>query len=373
MIVRTAVMEDKLHKAMLSWQKRHFKDYPFLLERWSDHYKTDPFRLVAKLSPIKSDRIEVGDRKGEPRAGRTRDLDGETLERARGILRAQASTELGSIQQHRESLHKAQDPKLQFDVLRVMAEEFRHGYQMIYLLASDDWGGRVAHDTIDELLEMETGSHVLDAFNVPFDSFVDNIVFAAVIDRVGKYQLAMQRVFAYAPMAESMNPMLVEEAFHLTTGMAPLKKWVREAAAGEGFVSIASIQRHLNKWIPRGLDMFGDERGGETNVRLGLKDLPNGEAVLRYHRECREEVVDVLNVEIVRARQGRDIRREEALQIAERGDGEFLTVPPVNFFRRRGVHAYEDRGDLRSLLPEAYVSGRDFLDYLECMRSRPTS
>ena len=64
---------------------------------------------------------------------------------------------------------------------------------------------------VEDILSMQTGSHVLGAFNIEFDSFVDNVVFCALIDRVGKYQLSMQRISAYKPMAESMPKMLREE------------------------------------------------------------------------------------------------------------------------------------------------------------------
>jgi len=39
------------------------------------------------------------------------------------------------------------------------------------------------------------------------------VVLAALIDRVGKHQLTMQKVNAYEPMATSMPPFLCEEAF----------------------------------------------------------------------------------------------------------------------------------------------------------------
>ena len=61
---------------------------------------------------------------------------------------------------------------------------------------------------------MGTGSHVLDAFNLEYDSFIDNICFAAIIDRVGKYQLTMQKVCAYKPMADS-------DAAHAARGGLP--------------------------------------------------------------------------------------------------------------------------------------------------------
>jgi 1,2-phenylacetyl-CoA epoxidase catalytic subunit len=35
------------------------------------------------------------------------------------------------------------------------------------------------------------------------------------------------------------------------------------------------MQQSVNKWFARGLEMFGDERGGRKNIQLGFKDLTN--------------------------------------------------------------------------------------------------
>ena len=389
-MTRTAKLPDRMHNAIVEWQKRHFSDYDYMIDNWSRFYSQKPFELVAKVGKLGSESIEVGEMKGRPKFQHAKEMPEEVMAQTANIIRAQASTELGSIQQHRESLHKAQDPKEQFDILRVMAEELRHGYQMFYLLCNDDWGeqgNQLAHQLAEQLLEMGTGSHVLDAFNIYFDSFVDNVAFTAIIDRVGKYQLHMQRVFAYAPMAASMPPMLTEEAFHLMSGVNPLRRWVRAYIEGSGNVSLDNVQKHINKWMPRGLEMFGDERGGEKNVRLGLKDMANREAMARYYDECKVEVVDSLNRILVQARLPH-LSKEDAVALADRvntsGESEqgikpedLLYLPDAKFFRRRGEHGYEmidERGEkhtdvgtylrrLRAALPEAYVTGRDFASY----------
>ncbi len=391
MTVLTDTLPDRYHNAMLEWQRKHFDDYPYLLEHWPQFYRVDPFRLVAKLSDLKKETIAVGRHAGRQVFETAAQMDGEMAVQCLKLIRAQASTELGSIQQHRVTLHRAADPEIQFDILRIMAEEFRHGYQMIYLLAKEEWPGEnrdVARDTIEELLAMRTGTHVLDAFNVYFDSFVDNVVFAALIDRVGKYQLTMQSVSAYAPISRSMGPMLIEEAFHLTSGVTPLRAWVAQAAVGKGNVSLGNIQRHINKWLPRGLEMFGDERGGKTNVEWGFKDLLNGEAAARYHREVGHQVVDVLNQALVQARLPRLSLKEAAALAAEVSrtgqakEGiqpeELFVLPSEKFYRRRGVHAFqmydvqghpvssldEYLAHLKTVLPEAYITGKDFSTYV---------
>jgi hypothetical protein len=235
---------------------------------------------------------------------------------------------------------------------------------------------------------MKTGSHVLGAFNIDFESFVDNIVFCALIDRVGKYQLAMQKVSAYAPMADSMPQMLREEAFHLATGVVPLRKWVVKAAQGSVLITMEVIQKHLNKWVPRAYEMFGDERGGGTNVKWGLKPMKNAEAQDQYAKEIGKVVRD-LNMRYLRARlpELSLAEAEAGLAELERERGSFrgvqfddlLRLPHRDFARRRGVPAFTmvgvdgerfDRVEpflshLAKTLPDGYRATRDFHDYVE--------
>lgn len=394
--LEVAELPKNLHEAMLEWQKRNFEDYPILVKHWSKFYPNEQqFVLNSKLGALRSEMIEVGKLKGNKKFSDANAMGDEMLTRAGKIIKAQCSTELGSIQQHRGSLQKATDAKLQFDVLRVMAEELRHAYQMMFVLANDRWGSRnLAEEMMEELLSMRTGGHVLDAFNLYFDSFVDNITFAAIIDRVGKYQLMMQQAFSYIPMARSMGPMLKEEAFHLKTGCEPLKVWAREAVTEKGNVTIPIIQKHINKWVPRGLEMFGKEAGGQDAVEFGFKDMLNSDAMARYFGELKSQVVDAVNVEIVKTRKP-TAARDEALQIAERilKNGEkfeglaaesILYLPSNKFFRRRGNFAFEmndvngnamsDRlkyfQHLRSVLPEPYIVGPDFDRYVKNLVSK---
>ena len=216
--------------------------------------------------------------------------------------------------------------------------------------------------------------------------------FCALIDRVGKYQLAMQKISSYQPMADSMPQMLREEAFHLATGVVPMRRWAEEAAKGEPFVTMEILQKHLNKWLPRGVEMFGDERGGGTNVRYGLKPMKNEEAQLQYYDEVAKVVRDI-NLRYIRARnekldhkQSRDVlqRMTEGGETVE-GVGrpeDLLRVPDIRFFRRRGVPAWELVGsdgkkvdsvdnyirELVKSLPEQYASGRDFKGYVDLLR-----
>jgi 1,2-phenylacetyl-CoA epoxidase catalytic subunit len=391
---RTTHLPQRFHAAVERWRDTYLQDYDFLMDNWEKHFPDEPrFELCAFRELGMCTEIECGELKGKPKYQRAAEMQPEQAHHVFSAIKAQASTEFGSIQQHRLTLARAQDEEEQFWILRMMAEELRHGYQMLHLLAEDDWSSVSSEsgtDIVEGILSMNTGSHLLGAFNIDFDSFVDNVVFCALIDRVGKYQLAMQKVSAYQPMAESMPRMLREEAFHLAAGVVPMRRWVQGAAKGEVYVTMDLLQRALNKWLPRGLEMFGDERGGGTNVRYGLKPMKNAEAQHLYYEEVAKVVRD-LNMRYLRARIP-ELGRPEAEALLDRilADGEtrqgvrhedLLRMPHPDFFRRRGVPAftlvgttgeiYTDLAEylkhLAATLPESYLANRDFRDYAEAL------
>ena len=388
------MLPDRYHGAIEHWRQHNFPDYPKLAEVWTRFFpKDEPFCLCAKAAGDIPAEIEIGDDVGKPKALQPQELAPEAAQHLLSQIRAQASTEFGSIQQHQMTLFRAQEPQDQAWTLRVMAEELRHGYQMVHLLTSADWSPVTEtkpEDMVEEILSMQTGSHVLAAFNLEFDSFLDNVVFAAFIDRVGKYQLTMQKISAYKPYASSMPPMLREEAFHLAAGVIPLRRWVEHAARGDGYIDIPAIQKAINKWFGRGLEMFGDERGGQTNVKFGLKDLNNRDAQDQYIQEC-TKMLDDLNMRYVRARFP-DRTREEAdaifarVEAGETVDGlsrdDLLRLPDRRFFRRRGEFAFQMIGTqgetfsevekyvahVLASLPEAYRASIDVKHWADLQR-----
>ncbi len=396
MKVENISLEKRYHSAVEHWTKHNFKDYPVLLDQWDKYFPTDErFCLCAKMELGTPELIQIGEFKGERKRSNPDELTSEQAQHLLAIIRAQASTEFGSIQQHAGTLERAFDDQDRFWVMRVMAEELRHGYQMLHLLLSKDWshvsGGVTGEEMVEEILSMQTGNHVLDAFNLDYDSFIDNITFAAFIDRVGKYQLTMQKVCAYKPMADSMPQMLREEAFHLAAGVIPMRRFAQRAAAGDPLISMTMVQHAVNKWLPRGLEMFGDERGGDKNVRFGFKDMKNAEAQAMYYEEVRKMLRDV-NTRYLRQRFP-DYPPEKVDQVlaeleASRGAhhgvtwDDLLRLPDRRFFRRKGEHAFEMIGIdgetftdveeyvryLARNLNEGYVASRDMRNYVDVLR-----
>ncbi len=396
MKVENLPLEKKYHDAVEHWRRHNFKDYPTLLENWEKYFPQDEeFCLCAKMELGTPDLVQIGEHKGEKKRLSPDELTEEEAHHLLAIIRAQASTEFGSIQQHSGTLERADDDQDRFWVLRVMAEELRHGYQMLHLLLSKDWshvsGGATGEQMVEEILSMQTGNHVLDAFNLDYDSFIDNITFAAIIDRVGKYQLTMQKVCAYKPMADSMPQMLREEAFHLAAGVIPMRRWAKRAAEGDPFVTMRAVQHSVNKWFPRGLEMFGDERGGDKNVKFGFKDMKNREAQDLYIEEVRKMIRDI-NTRFIRARfpEYSPEKTEQVMNELEASRGthqgvrwdELLRLPDRRFFRRKGETAFQMVGVdgetftdveeylryLAQRLNEGYLASRDMRNYADALR-----
>src|SRR5207247_9651251 len=100
------------HDAIEPWQRHNFPDYPKLAEEWDRVLpKDEPFCLCAKIAEDIPNEIEVGDRKGLQKARAPKELPEEAAKHLLTAIKAQASTEFGSIQQHQGTLARAQEPQ----------------------------------------------------------------------------------------------------------------------------------------------------------------------------------------------------------------------------------------------------------------------
>src|ERR1700687_2482569 len=64
----TEYLSDRYHKAIVDWQKKHFPELDLLLARWNDYFpRQTPYHLMAKVGPLRSEQIEVGELAGQQR------------------------------------------------------------------------------------------------------------------------------------------------------------------------------------------------------------------------------------------------------------------------------------------------------------------
>ena len=171
MSVRSTTLAKKYHDAVVKWRDEFIPDYDFLIDNWDRHFPKDQqFELCAYRELGMCGEVECGDNKGQPKAVRASELAPEQAGHLLGAIRAQASTEFGSIQQHRLTLARAQEEEEQVWVLRMMAEELRHGYQMLHLLLEDDWTSVTEESSADMVEEILSMTHRLPSSWAPSTS-----------------------------------------------------------------------------------------------------------------------------------------------------------------------------------------------------------
>jgi benzoyl-CoA 2,3-dioxygenase component B len=235
-------------------------------------YPTDmigDYKFETKLSELESDEIEFGHYKGQPKWEKLTDVPDQRIKDALiHLIEFQGDTEFASVEQQRNLLSRAPTNYDMQSMIRVNREEMRHGWQMAYVLTTHfgDAGKKAAQRLLERSATENT--RLLGAFNEPVRCWLDFFTYTDFIDRDGKYQLNMLSRSAFAPLAKSMKPMLMEEAFHLLTGNTGLMRIVKA-----GKIPTAIIQKFFDKWLSVGADLFGQDHSSSAQwaYEWGLK------------------------------------------------------------------------------------------------------
>ena len=211
---------------------------------------------------------------------------GDVRKELRRIIVTQADTEPASVEQQRFLARQAPSLFDMRNLFQVNVEEGRHLWAMAYLLHK--YFGRDGRDEAEELLLRRSGDpdspRILGAFNEPIENFLDYFCFAMFADRDGKYQLASLAEGAFAPLAQTTQFMLTEEAHHLYVGETGLARVIQrtlelmkqepnEDVTKLGGIPLEMLQRHFNSWFSVCLDLFGgdDSSNAAHYFAAGLK------------------------------------------------------------------------------------------------------
>jgi len=190
------------------------------------------------------------------------------------IITVQGDTEFASVEQQRRLIDLAPTEGDRRSIVRINAEEMRHGWQMSYLLVQHfgDAGKAEARKLLQRC--SDRGERLLGAFNEPMKDWIDFFTYTAFVDRDGMYQLKMLSHSGFGPLSRSIGPMLNEESFHLLTGLTGLQRVLRA-----GKVPVEIVQKVFNHWLPVCFDLFGHERSQSAAkvYQWGLKGRFNEE------------------------------------------------------------------------------------------------
>jgi 1,2-phenylacetyl-CoA epoxidase catalytic subunit len=161
------------------------------------------------------------------------------------VLRIQADCEIGGPHLYvSEWLLTAPSADDQWMLAKVAGEEIDHFRKINRLL--NELG-----DDASALMYVEKSRRDLEAFRQAMPTWADVAAFGFLIDRVGQYQLEEFVGCSYLPLDRVLPRILQEEKTHVGYGHVKLREMVR---TDEGR---AAAQVAIDRWYPRGLDMFG--------------------------------------------------------------------------------------------------------------------
>ena len=193
------------------------------------------------------------------------------------ILSTLASTEFASVEQHQPWINQGPTPEDRFAQAQICADEAHQGFIDCRMLKHF---GPEGEEMAEKLMRLKMGEHPLNAFNVPFDSWVDLCGFCFLMDHVAWYHLRAMEGCSYAPIAREMTSMVHEERFHASFGARRISDVVNTPRYADlCHATPEDAQRTVDKWYPHSLDTFGKakSRFSDAAVAFGIRKWGNEE------------------------------------------------------------------------------------------------
>jgi ring-1,2-phenylacetyl-CoA epoxidase subunit PaaA len=203
-------------------------------------------------------------------------MDPEYRDLLSRVVTIQADCEIGGPHLYVKDILPSAPSKVdQLVVARTAAEELDH-YRKIARVAGD-MGVDVSF-----VLSWPNQKRYLDAFRGKITTWEDFAVFGFLIDRVGRYQLEEVFGCTYQPLTQILPVVIKEEMGHVGYGESKTAE-----LAAKGDESRAKVQRALDFWYIKALDMFGrsDSTRDQRYIYWGLKRRTNAQARQEFIQE----------------------------------------------------------------------------------------
>lgn len=203
-------------------------------------------------------------------------MDPEYRELLGRVLTIQADCEIGGPHLYVKDILPSAPTKIdQLIVARTAAEEVDH-FRKVARVAGD-----IGVD-VSFVLSRPNEKRYLEAFRGIIQTWEDYAVFGCLIDRVGFYQLEEFLDCTYAPLERILPEIIKEELGHIGFGENKTAE-----LASKGDQEQAKVQRALDFWYVKALDMFGhsDSKRALRYIEWGLKRRTNTQAREAYIKE----------------------------------------------------------------------------------------
>jgi ring-1,2-phenylacetyl-CoA epoxidase subunit PaaA len=172
-----------------------------------------------------------------------------------------------------QSILRAPTADMKMRMAKTVMEEYGHHLRFRKLL----------EDLKLDWKEVTKDKGHLTTFDVPIDTWADQMVFLALVDRAAAHQFRHFIKSPYEPFRRACQETLNEEYGHVGLGMDGVKELLRTA---EGR---AEVEQAVQKWLPVGLASFGGDRS-RTNERFrhwGLKSDTNEGMRETYYQQVK--------------------------------------------------------------------------------------
>lgn len=201
------------------------------------------------------------------------DQDEEFRETQLNLIKIHVVSEEYGADCFEASILRAPTPELKMRMAKTVMEEYGHHLRFRALL--DELGLDWREFTQDK-------DH-LTTFDVPIESWADQVVFLALVDRAAAHQFRHFVKSPYEPFRKACQETLNEEYGHVGLGMDGVKELL---ATEEGR---KAVEAAVPKWLKVGLASFGSEksRSNERYRHWGFKSDTNENMRATYYKQVR--------------------------------------------------------------------------------------
>lgn len=206
------------------------------------------------------------------------DQDPEFQDLFLNLINIHVVSELYGADSFERSILRAPTPEMKMRMSKTVMEEYGHHLRFKGLM--DELG-------LDWQEYASRKGH-LTTFDVPMESWADQSVFLAIVDRAAAHQFRQFVQSPYEPFRRACNDTLKEEYGHVGLGMDAVKELLQTE---EGR---AEVEKALRKWVPVGLQSFGADNSPK-NARYrywGIKRETNEQMRAAYYEQIRAFVTN---------------------------------------------------------------------------------
>lgn len=206
-------------------------------------------------------------------AANFREQDEEYQDLILNLINIHVVSELYGADCFERSILRAPTPEFKMRMARTVMEEY--GHHLRYRKLMDELG-------LDWQEYAKSKGH-LSTFDTPMESWCDQVVFLAIVDRAAAHQFRHFVQCGYEPFRQAAQDTLKEEYGHVGLGMDGVKALL---ATPEGRVD---VERALRKWLPVGLQSFGadNSKKSERYRHWGIKQDSNENMRALYWEQVR--------------------------------------------------------------------------------------